>query len=417
MEEQIEKRERWLKRIQKVGRKYAYQKWKDKSDDEKSLKELLKWISNDISFLVKWNINLLLQLRKYGSVVKKYSGLSFFEQWRRMAYLVFVIRTDSGLFRYDHLFERDRWEKADFFSLGRHNMIKRRITGFFPEKDVNLIHNKYKFFECCEKYGWNTPRIHSIYEKGLVKFPDHNEIQFPKRDLFIKNVDGGQGKGSKYLLFDHEIYRDLNGEEYDLDRLHSYMEKESKRTESLLIQDAKKNHHEWKKFTNGALATCRIVTGRSLKDKDEIIPFFATLRMPVGNSNADNYTLGGVASAINIETGELGRAISCKPYQGTFSWDVHPDSGEQITGSILYRWNELLEFTKEIHRKFRTLAVGWDLSLTEDGLCVIEGNPYWGAEVMESPANKPLYMTSYPIWVEECIEILSSKTAEEILVD
>lgn len=91
-----EKRHRWLKRLQRTGRNYAYQKWMDNTKDEKvSLKELLKWIRDDIFFLVKWNINLLLQLRAYGSVVKKNSGLSFFQQWRRMAYVVFVVRVEE----------------------------------------------------------------------------------------------------------------------------------------------------------------------------------------------------------------------------------------------------------------------------------------------------------------------------------
>lgn len=410
----IQKKERWLKRLKNERLyHYAYQKWVSSPEGEKiSLIKLLIWIWNDLKYLLKWNINLLLQLRAYGIQVKRYSGLSFYEQWKRMAYLVFVIRADSNKFRYNHLFEQDRWEKGDLFSYSRHNRITRKIEGFFPEDDVNRIHNKLKFFELCENYGWNTSSIHAIYEKGLLTYPNQEEIYFPKRDLFVKNVDGGQGSGSKYIIYENGIYRDFEGRKYDSDGLKAYLKKESKRTESLLIQDAEKNHDEWKRFSNGALATCRIVTGRSLKERDKIIPFFATLRMPVGKASADNYSLGGFASAIDIKTGKLGKAISSKPYLGSFSWNVHPDTCEQITGSTLYCFKKILDFTIEIHHKFSTLAVGWDLSLTEEGPCVIEGNPYWGAEVMESPANKPLCMTSYPIWVEECIEILSIKTSK-----
>lgn len=286
----------------------------------------------------------------------------------------------------------------------------RSIKGFFPADDVRIIHHKYELYKRCKKYGWNTPTIHAMYYEGSLTYPNNGKLHFPKRDLFIKNINGGQGRGSRYLIYKNGIYHDLKGREYTTEKLHSFLKKNSKSKEGLLVQDAVKNHDEWKKFSNGSLATCRIVTGRSLNNKDIIIPFFASLRMPVGKSDTDNYSLGGMASAIDIKTGELGRAVSSKPYRGSFSWNVHPDTGEQITGSKLYRWRELLEFTKEIHRKFKTLNVGWDLLLAEDGLCVIEGNPFWGAEVMESPANKPLYFTSYPIWVEECIEILSDKT-------
>lgn len=118
MSEEIEKRKRWLKRLQAVQRNYAFQRWMDKPEGENlSVFKVLKWVWNDINFLVKWNINLLLQLKKYGAEVKKYSGLSFFEQWKRMAYLVFVIRADSSKFRYNHLFDQDRWDNVDFFLL------------------------------------------------------------------------------------------------------------------------------------------------------------------------------------------------------------------------------------------------------------------------------------------------------------
>lgn len=411
-EQSIEKRERWLKRIQNERRNYSYQKWIDKPDDKNVLiTELLKWILDDITFLIKWNINLLLQLRAYGSVVKKYSGLSFVDQWKRMGYLVFVIRTDSSNFRYNHLFENERWEKVDLFSYSRHNLIEMRTDGFSPKEDVNLINNKNSFYRCCERYGWHTPKIYAIYDQGILTYSDEDKIRLPKKDLFIKNVGGGQGRCAQYLTYENDTYRDLDKNEFDTESLLDYLQIKSKERESLLIQDAKKNHAEWKKFSNGSLATCRIVSGRSLKKKNEIEIFFASLRMPIGKMVADNYSLGGIASAIDIETGVLGRAVSSKPYKGSFSWDFHPDSGEKIEGSQLFKWDEILELTREIHSKFKTFSVGWDLTLTEEGPCVIEGNPFWGSEVLESPANKPLYLTSYPLWVEEYIEILSNKNS------
>lgn len=408
-----EYRNRWLKRLQSVRNQYAYQKWLNRSKEEKlSPKKVLKWIWNDIAFLIRWNINLLLQLKHFGRDVKKYSGLSFFEQWRRMAYLVFIIRTDSKKFRYNHLFEQERWEKADLFSYSIHIRAKLCITGFFPPEDVRQINHKLKFFESCKKHGWNTPEIHAVYDQGSMIYPQEGQFQLPKKDLFIKNCNGGQGGDAKFLNFENGNYHNVEGQIFSPNDLHSYLRDESKTTESLLIQNAVKNHDEWKRFSNGSLATCRIVTGRSLKNKNEIIPFFATLKMPVGKSEADNFSLGGIASSVDLETGVLGKAVSSKPYRESFSWDVHPDTGENITGAVLYKWHELLEFSKEIHRSFSTLSVGWDVTLTENGLCVIEGNPFWGAEVIESPANKPLYMTSYPLWVEECIESFSGESLE-----
>lgn len=404
----LQKRKTWLERIRRTRRFYSFQKWVDTPNDEKiSPFKVLKWIIDDVIYLIKWNINILMQLRSYGMAVKRYSGLSLTRQWMRMAYLVFVIQTDSNKFRHSHLFEEERWKKAHKFSYGRHRALHNGIEGFLYEEEKNLIINKYKFYQFCQEHSWDTPAVYAIFKKGQIIYPDNDKCFLPERDLFVKQLDGGEGRGAKYFTYENGAYRDSNGRFYDSERLLSYLICESKYKESLMVQEAKKNHFEWKRFSNGSLATCRIVTGRLPDNSSKIIPFFATLRMPVGNADADNYALGGMGSAINIETGTLGKALSAKPVNDRFAWDFHPDTGEKITGSTLYQWEEVARFAQEIHQKFRTLAVAWDIALTQNGLCVIEGNVLWGSDVIEAPANLPMYDTIYPVWFEDWIEILS----------
>lgn len=411
----LQKRNRWLKRIQKSRRFYSFQKWMDTPEGEKvSPFEILKWIFSDVNYLIQWNINILLQMWHYGVSIKRYSGLSLTQQWMRMAYLVFVIQTDSNRFRYNHLFEDHRWKRVHKFSYGRHRTIHQKIKGFLYSEETNLIINKFEFYKFCQKHGWNTPRIHAMFKKGQCIYPDNEKCKFPKRDLFVKPLDEGEGREAKYFTYENGVYRDSKGEFYDSGELLSYLESESQFKKSLIVQEAKKNHSEWKKFSNGSLATCRIVTGRSSDNSSYIIPFFATLRMPTGHADADNYSLGGIGSAINMQTGTLGKAISSKPVEGRFAWHFHPDSGERITDSTLYQWDELVQFAQKIHQKFRSLSVAWDIALTEEGLCVIEGNVLWGADVIEAPANLPMYDTIYPVWVEDWIDILSEKHPENL---
>lgn len=411
----IEKKKRWLNRLQNTRRYYSFQKWSDKPPGTKiSLKKLLEWISEDISYLIRWNINLMLQLKNFGNEVKKYSGLSFFEQWKRMAFLVFKIHKDSTNFRLHHLFDADQWEKAARFCYARQYLIQLKFEGFFPEEEIEIIRNKFEFYQYCKRHSFNTPKVYAIIKNGKIVYPIENSFSFPEQDLFVKDLTGSQGRGVKYFKYKNRKYYDLDESNYSSKELHAYLSQQSKNTKGVIIQQAIKNHSKWKKFTNGSLATCRIVTGRSPYNEGEIIPFFAALRMPVGSADGDNYSLGGIASAIDMETGRLGKAISKTPIDGNFAWDTHPDTGAQITGSNLYLWEELVEFTQSIHKKFETLSIGWDISLAENGLTVIEGNRLWGSDVIEGPSRVPIYETKYPEWTEDWIEKLSAKNQREV---
>lgn len=406
----MEKKERWLKRIHNGRRHYSFQKWSDKRTNEKMLPiRFLSWVKDDIFYLIKWNINLLLNLRTYGNLIKKKSGLSYIQQWKRMAYLAFKVRTDTGYFRSYVLFDQHRWEKRDKFVFGRHYSIIRRFGGFQYEGESNFINNKFDFYQLCKKNGWHTPEIHGIAEKGRLIYPREKKLTFPPKDLFVKELAGGRGDGTKYFKFTGNSFVDLKGQPLSDDEILSHL-KEGSRNNSLIIQDAVKNHDEWKKFSNGSLATCRLVTGRSPYNHDEIILFLAALRMPVDKSDADNFSKGGIASQIDTQTGTLGKAVRKKPINNSFSFDFHPDTGERITGSKLYRWQDLANFTKKLHKEFQTLSLGWDVTLSERGLCVIEVNDFWGSDVVEAPGNTLFYDTEYPEWVESWIEILSNQT-------
>lgn len=409
----IQKKNRWLKRIQNCKRLYSFQKWTDKAEGENiPFKNLLKWVADDISYLIKWNMNLLLNLRAYGALIKKQSGLSYLQQWKRMAYLAFTIRADTGYFRSYNLFEQNRWQKREKFSFGRHYLIHEKFSGFLFESELELINNKFKFYEFCKIRGWNTPKIHAIVEVERLIYPRGKKFKLPQKDLFVKELAGGRGDGTKYFKYTGNSFVDLNGQMFTDDEIFSFL-KEGSRKSSLIIQDAVKNHDEWKKFSNGSLATCRIVTGRSPYHKDEIIPFIAALRMPVENSDADNFSLSGIASQININTGILGKAVRSKPIKNSFLFDFHPNTEERITGTKLYNWDAIVEFTKMIHKDFRTLCLGWDVTLTEQGLCVIEVNDSWGSDVIEAPGNTLLYDSGYPEWVESWIEILSNQSEKK----
>lgn len=414
MDEQNEKRERWLKRIQNCKRLYSFQKWTDKTEDENNIiKNLLKWMTDDITYLIKWNINLLLQLRAYGVAVKKYSGLSFFQQWKRMAHLVFKVRVDSNALRIHHLFEDERWANVHTYSFNRHTLVQNEFMGYPYDDELTCLRDKLKYYKYCRDHNIKTPEVYSVVKQCEIMFSNSAEGPLPLKNLFMKELDGSHGRGAKRFLYTGKKFKDRSGHEYEPDVLMSHLKEVSKKSVGVIVQEALENHDEWKKYTNGSLATCRIVTGRS-PHSDEIIPFFAAFRMPFGDSDADNYSVGGIATQVDIKTGRMERAITPKPINGSFSFDKHPATGEQITGEKLYCWDELVQLAKATHKKFKSLSIGWDISLTTNGFYVVEGNSFWMSASIEGTSGVPIYKTKYPEWVEDWIEIRSKKKIESI---
>ena len=99
---------------------------------------------------------------------------------------------------------------------------------------------------------------------------------------------------------------------------------------------------------------------------------YAMIRIGVGNSQVDNTSAGGICAAIDLETG----IITSKGFRRDGKQFIfHPDSGKQIIGTKIPKWEELNETIESIRPKDTTVHfVGWDMALSKDGWCVVEGN-------------------------------------------
>ena len=394
-------REKWLKEIRRARRGYFFQLWADQRKDRNiSLIELLNWFGDDIRYAYVNSLNILLNLRKFGSTIKKEYGLSYLKQAYRMAYLVFVIRTKASRFRLNHLFEKSRWERVNNHAFSRHIRAHNLVLGYPYRDDLNIIAHKLKFHIHCREHGLPTPEILAVYESGkqVSSFGDSESL--PKINLFMKELSGGMGYGIKKFNYKNGIYFDSNGETYSGNELRQFFKDYSLNSHPILIQKVLKNHDSWKEFTGGGLATCRVVTGKSSQSSEDIVPFFATFKMPVQNLYVDNFSKGSVASPIDLKTGMMGVAVSSLPQKGKFRFEHHPDTGCKIKGEILPFWQEVIELSKKVHHHFKTIDIGWDIALTEEGLTILEGNVEWGSDVIEGPGSIPIADTIYPEWFD-----------------
>ena len=96
------------------------------------------------------------------------------------------------------------------------------------------------------------------------------------------------------------------------------------------------------------------------------------IKAGIGSSFVATAAQEGFVAEIDSETG----VVLTDGFQETGNiYQVHPDSGIKIKGYQIPCWNELCQFVEEIMRELPEYGyIGWDLVLTPNGWCVMEGN-------------------------------------------
>ena len=104
---------------------------------------------------------------------------------------------------------------------------------------------------------------------------------------------------------------------------------------------------------------------------DRIEIFHPFLRIGRGNAFVDNAGSGGIGCCIDVATG----VVQCAGDELGNDYSVHPDSGLELIGFEIPRWDEAVEMAKELASLVPEVHyVGWDLALTDKGWVMIEGN-------------------------------------------
>jgi len=363
---------------------------------------------------------LLRQTAKYGWGLRQDAGMSvsqlFFDAW---AFCREEECWPAGYYKY-RLYRRERRPFARRFV---HERIGLPVMKFLNDReDVETLDDKLRFADACARA--NLPHVETVayFENGKIAESQFEDSQdFPQEDLFIKSTNLLCGRGVMRWRFDPvtkrykhdglcltapeliEHIRSISASGTTLPlwkRARSYVprlgfefEREDRKPRPYIIQRELKNHSLIARFTNGAVATVRVVTARSPSGDPELI--IAALRMPTGMSRVDNFAAGGLAAPIDIPSGRLGAAVYKDPRKPDV--DIHPDSKHRIEGELLPFWQEVQELCLRAHREFpRVATVGWDVAITTEGPKLIEANPGFCVEVVQMAHGKPLGHTKWP---------------------
>lgn len=265
-----------------------------------------------------------------------------------------------------------RWEsKAGFLRLLKED----------DRTPASELNDKARFAEHCREHQIRTAPVLAVLTGGEVEYcalPAEFET-----DLFVKPVTGRGGKGAqRWDLVESGTYRSTGGELLSREQLCGRLCEQS-RMASLLVQQRLQNHPDLEPLNNGALSTVRVLTCLNEQGEPEVVG--AAMRMAIGaNHVVDNLHAGGIATAVDLETGVLGPASNLGAHSRLGWIDRHPVSGAQITGTRLPMWNEVREFAIRAHVAFADrVLVGWDIAITADAPVLVEGNGSPDLDIMQ----------------------------------
>lgn len=213
-------------------------------------------------------------------------------------------------------------------------------------------------------HGWN------VNHENLAAF------LLERGKTILKWLDRGGGKGT-FLFENRENRLFANGEPITEQELAAIADREGEALLCAYITQSDFSASLYPHTTN----TIRIVCARKPHGaKPELLA--AVQRIGCKASiPVDNLSCGGFVSQIDMETGVLS---SCTAKYQSKPFLCHPDTGAPIAGRAIPNWQSLKEQILSLTERIPYLNfIAWDVLLTEEGFCVIEGNASSGCGLFQ----------------------------------
>lgn len=207
----------------------------------------------------------------------------------------------------------------------------------------------------------------TVVANNLGNWAFENIAENEKRVIKPENGEGGE---DIYVVSKEGQNLVINGEPADPAALDSKMS-----DEVYIITEFIEQAEYAAKIYPHTTNTIRIL---SLWDYEENEPYVADAIHRIGTDRSrpvDNWDKGGLSVGINLDTGTLEQATHW-PRSSTVEWyNMHPDSGEQIRGVKIPRWDDLKTAVREMASELWYMPMAaWDITITKNGFKLLEGN-------------------------------------------
>jgi len=226
---------------------------------------------------------------------------------------------------------------------------RQRLNG----ENSGLVDDKTGFAERLEAAGLPTPRtLFTSDGQGRLTGPSGADLSDEEAlarvvevggQAFAKLRCGAGGMGAEVLREDMQAIQAIRADR-----------------RSRIVQRRIEQHPAMVAWNESSLNTIRIDT---FLHEGEMSFSGAYLRIGRAGSVVDNFSNGGVAVGINLETGRLARFGRQKPKFGTKIFTEHPDTGIVFEGQEIPFWPEVLSLVERGSEVARPLvSVGWDIA-------------------------------------------------------
>lgn len=253
-----------------------------------------------------------------------------------------------------------------------------KVNGFYNP----IIGDKLVLSRLLDRYGVPHPRVVStildgrLLEEDVPPEPDlwralNRTFDRHPRQVFRPTWSGG-GQGVFFLDKDEAGLR-LNGREVSRNEICTLLSRLDRYLATEFETQAAYAH----RIHPGSANSLRMVTLWDAESGDAFL-LAATHRFGTARSGmTDNFHggFGGICAAIDPQTGTLGPALGLDEDRQTVSISRHPDTGEAIEGVVIPRFRECVETVLNTANHFPFCPwIGWDVLITEDGICILEAN-------------------------------------------
>ncbi len=265
-------------------------------------------------------------------------------------------------------FEYEFWKKSSTVKKEYVTMLDaKRITRHFNKGRIEVFNDKQKFNLFFKEYhklkDWYFPTDKK--EEDFVKW-----VQDCKRAVLVKPTTGASGVG---------IYKpDVSTDEKIINLYQKLKDNDDCFCEEIFNQTGVLHQ-----LNPSSLNTIRIYT---LNIKGDIVIMNASVRIGAGNSVVDNIHSGGMVANIDLQKGWITDAA----YNLTGErFLFHPFTGELIAGVIIPRFEEVKVLCKEAASRIHDVGfIAWDVAVSEETVCLIEGNNGGNFDAIQCSAQK-----------------------------
>ena len=271
----------------------------------------------------------------------------------------------------EYISEYDRWKSRDIN--GQYKFVL----------DDKLIFEEVvgQYVKVPTNYAWIEDGIvYGLHDNGMNNDNITDYLKQYKKTVLKWNGRGG-GEGTYVIAFENNRFY-VNEEEREADYIISLFSRPGNAILCEYMHQSSFASSLYPHTTN----TIRIVCAKKKGERDA--KFIVGIQR-VGCEQSipvDNVSSGGLTLDIDSKTGELGEGIAKygKKERVLVPFKCHPDTGEPFVGKRIPNWDKLIEEVVSLTNKLPYLNfVAWDILLTDDGFCVIEGNASSGCALFQ----------------------------------